>query len=245
MVAVTSVIIALLYKWQTLFSGLIALGAAFIGWRAVRKQISHADLQFATTRQQRFIAERAGLVHVLTQISSYSDDCMSQTSSVLTKLLDRTGQEKRTKVLTGMLPSYEAPALPSDIVPELKVCMEYACDEFSSLIASLLIDLQVQQSRIQSLWRDVKQSEHTIVTRHSFESAFLDAAAIKGHANNLYKYARFQTDEIPRPLDWETVIDALAHCSGPHLNGAFSLLNLRQQNGNSPQLMAVGPLKTG
>ena len=55
MVAVTSVIIALLYKWQTLFSGLIALGAAFIGWRAVRKQISHADLQFATTRQQRFI----------------------------------------------------------------------------------------------------------------------------------------------------------------------------------------------
>jgi hypothetical protein len=237
----TTAAIAFLYKWQTLVSGLVALAAAFIGWRAVRKQIAHADKQFALTREQRFTAERAALVHVLTQISAYGDICLSQTSSVISKMFDPTGAEKHNKVLTGMLPNYDAPALPTMIVPELKACLEYAPADFGKLIASLLIDLQVQQSRIQALWLDVKHSERVIVTRHSFDSAFLDAASIKAHADNLYKYARFQAEEVPDPLNWTTVENAIASYSGSHLGGAFQLMTLRQKDGKRPQLMLVGP----
>jgi hypothetical protein len=234
-------VIVFLYKWQTLVSGLVALGAAFIGWRAVRKQIAHSDKQFDLTREQRFTAERAALAHVLTQISAYGDICLSQISTVISKMFDSTGVEKRNKVLTGMLPNYDAPALPTTIVPELKACLEYAPADFGRLIVSLLIDLQVQQSRIQSLWQDVKHSERTIITRHNFESAFLDAASIKAHADNLYKYARFQADQVPDPLNWATFENAIASYSGSHLGGAFNLLSLRQREGKAPQLMLVGP----
>jgi hypothetical protein len=236
----TTAVITFLYKWQTLVSGLVALGAAFIGWRAVRKQIAHSEKQFALTREQRFTAERAALVHVLTQISAYGDICLSQTSKVISEMFDPTGAEKRNKVLTGMLPNYDAPVLPTAIVPELKACLEYASADFGRLVTSLIIDLQVQQSRIQSLWQDVKHSERTIITRHSFESAFLDAACIKAHADNLYKYARFQVEQVPDALDWATVENAIASDSGPHLGSAFELLNLREKNGARPQLMLVG-----
>jgi hypothetical protein len=134
----------LLYNWQTLISGLLALGAAIAGIVYLHRQIRQTEELEGKRRAKKLAAIRAVGPLALSAIGEYAKQC----TNVLKALHVQCG--------TGLaLPSSSValPDVPNETITLFSDFIEYSDDDEADLIEELMRDIQVQQSRLRGLVR--------------------------------------------------------------------------------------------
>ena len=165
----------LIYYYQTLIAGVLALLAAWAAWRIVTKQINQAERHHISTRKSQFIAARAVMSLALSRLCSYSDAALKFAKDGY----DNEGTDQ------------EPPDLPDDIISSLRDIIEFSEDDIASSVGDLVSEIQVQRAR---------QMDVSGYWENRFSLAIYDAAHLYVHASRFFDYARKETDippEIP------------------------------------------------
>jgi hypothetical protein len=177
-------LVKFLYDWQQLLAGLVAIGAAIIGWSAINRQIRQSDEQEQERYRRRLAASRAVLPLALSGVSTY---CVE----ALMPLFVQSSDERVLEPEKGWRP----PDIPSSAIGDLRSMVEASTASVAVANATLLARLQTQASRLRSLGQDWGRPE-AIVTRSGIEQFIVDTIEIQARANELFVYGRGQQDDV-------------------------------------------------
>lgn len=154
-----------LYDWQTLITGLLAVVAAAVGGGLLAVQIRDQRRQFQEERRQQIKATLIQVPHALTEINSYLVGCYDAW--------------KRKK-------PDERPGPPAEA---LKIIMDAAAvvdeDSFKSM-QQLIINAQTFESRVQSPGRQRPQNV--------LDTMIVDIAELSYLTTRLFKFGRMDED---------------------------------------------------
>ncbi len=201
--------ISTLDHWQTMITGLLAVGAAWLAVRAAKGQLQTARQQLEDIRYQaardragKLRGARAALPGVLNSIAAYAEDAA----------LSLYGHWPASDVMYPNDVTYnteadvrgELPAFPSSTLPTLERLVEYSEDhEISRSIEALLREIQIFESRT----RKLRSGDR--LRLHQLAEYILEAATIFARTEQLFGYARRQSENIdPKPL-WDRVFGTL------------------------------------
>jgi hypothetical protein len=144
-----------LFDWQTLIAGILALLGAFLTVRVIRAQISQAGNSEEARRKRDELAARAVLPLALSQFTRYARDC------IMLLVIYVPGHGSRPPVPNNLA----LPTLSPDVIRSLQESARYAGPGVVSQIASLLSKFQVQQARMIELFSRTSQSPGQQVAR--------------------------------------------------------------------------------
>jgi len=118
--------------WQTMLTGIGAVGAAAASIYYLRKQISNAAIEETARRSRRFTAARARLPLLLSDTIQYANDAMD----LLKRYLDATeGADDAREALA----SEPRPVLPDATILSFETIIEITeDDEFANVIADMI-----------------------------------------------------------------------------------------------------------
>jgi hypothetical protein len=176
-------------QWETLLTGVAALGAA---WWTVGKlgvQIRLTERLAADQRRRRERAARALLPLALAELSDYSRACMIGLKTLLPYFTPDGSLNRETASDAGDKWSLSSP--PENVIAIFKECMEFVEDEPYELLAALLRHLQVQKSRLEDNinWLRANDGVHLLL-KYNISQAIRDAAEIHARIGVLYPFAR-------------------------------------------------------
>ena len=181
---------ALVKEWQTLISGVIAIGAAFIGGSYINRQIFAARKIESERIESKYVAARAIFPLTLMELSDYAQQSNRHLKSVLAT--------QSAKLIPKQPDPAKPPPLPAEIVKDLRRMIEYSPDPIRERIASLVSRLQIQVSRVTSLTnelRDGYDDDHS-VTVHNIEDYILDSAEIYARSAALLRFVRGDVESV-------------------------------------------------
>lgn len=187
----------LLYDWQTLFAGLLALLGALITVYFIQKQIRQTSDLANDVRTHEEFAAKAVLPLALSQLSRYGQDCI--------ELLNPLTEEPRSVVSEAA----QTPRLPENVISVLQESARYAEPAVASQIAALLSKIQIQQARLISL---LARNSGKQLTEYEGVSAMIDAADVYARTAELYDYAR-DIENTRRRAEPEKLRRALHNCN--------------------------------
>jgi hypothetical protein len=174
----------LMYDFQTLIAGMIALGAARWTVREMQQQTRVAEQQEAVRRRGRYLAARAMLPLALTELCEYA------------RLYIGAFKAGHVRVRDGMRGHREpipVPSLHETARRNLAAMLEAEDrDAVHEAIAEILRFVQLMEAR-GSDWLNPR--EGLLTTRHHFETQMAMAACLHALASSLFAYARGETDE--------------------------------------------------
>ncbi|MBZ9741020.1 MULTISPECIES: hypothetical protein [unclassified Mesorhizobium] len=180
-----------LYDYQTLLTGVLALGGAWWGVRAINLQMNQEAQAEADRLSSRRAAARATLPLSLSLLSEYAEEC----ALILKELLD--------KCVDGSLPRAievkEFPTPPAEVIQAFKEMTEVSLPADRETLAAILTKIQIQRSRIRSIPPERRPLE-MIIAATNLEEYILDAAEIYARSSALYEYARRKSEKIPSPI---------------------------------------------
>ncbi|MBX3446929.1 MAG: hypothetical protein KF765_09240 [Parvibaculaceae bacterium] len=193
--------------YQTFFGALIALLGALATIWVLRRQIRQAD-DFENDRRERScFASRSVMPAALSVLGRYSDDCMRQ----LIKLHPQSDQDV---VLPPSAPDPLFPEIPSESIPVLREVAQYADRPIAETIADLLGHLQVMNSRLCGLHRNLLGyhgpggAPYQVRVYH-IENLMIDAAELNARVASLFEYARRKSNDAPTALSRANLLNAL------------------------------------
>lgn len=183
-----------LYDWQTLLAGLLALVGAWLTVQSVRTQIKRTEAQAEAARKREEFAAKAILPLALSQLSIYGQDCI--------RLLSPLAAQPHIPEGT------QTPRVPESAISVLQECTRYADERIASKIAVLLGKLQIQQSRLNEL---LTRRGGEVIIGHEITSNMIDAADVYARTADLYDYAR-NVEELRRRSTPDQLRRALHNC---------------------------------
>jgi len=171
-------------QWETLFTGVVALVAAFFTIRGLRQQIDQTQKLADDQRRRRARAARATLPLALSQLAQYATTCIQELHDLRPYFrsdgsLDRTKGEQR-------FTTWRLPHLPDSILSSLKECIEFVDDEPAQAIVDLIGHLQVQSSRVTGFISRFRLNDGVhLLIRSNIDQAMWDAAEVYARASTL------------------------------------------------------------
>ena len=172
-------------KWQTLISGLIALLAALIAYRAVAKQIQAAEALEEEKRRREAEAALALLPLALSDLTKYATDCIELLKPYVRTSISASGAEG-----IQVLPRLAIPVVPAHIISSIQSPIRYLSDDTSKFLIDLLRTVQIQQARIQDLIARLANERINELVRNQIVMQVLDAANVIAKINSLFRKAR-------------------------------------------------------
>jgi hypothetical protein len=137
------------YSYQNVIAGGLALLGAYIGARAVQRQIRGTLEIERRRRARRLAAIRAVGPLTLSAIVAYGRTCADQLTQLHAACVDHS-------LPAGVKMEGAVPAPPPESIELLREFIEYSEEPEPKLIEELLRRLQIQQSRMQRLAADVE-----------------------------------------------------------------------------------------
>jgi hypothetical protein len=193
-----------LKDYQELLVGLLSLAGAGAAVAAVMRQIQHAQEMEEERRRRQNYAARAVMPHALSSLCRYAKDCSTALRAVLAGGLPPNEQEG-----VALPAELVAPAIPNDVVPVLRQCIEFGLLDVQERLADLICHLQVQTARINAP-EDFIQGR--IVSAYYFYSLFGDAFEIYARADRLFAYARREDEAALGDPDFNDISRAAFFC---------------------------------
>jgi len=167
----------LLYNWQTLIAGLLALIGAAWTVKQIRTQIEQANDLEENRRLREERAAKAVLPLALSEICQYARDCLH--------LLAR--YVPATDAVPDVRADVNVPRIPTNVIETLQACARFADEDIVNQIAGLLSKLQVQYARLEGL---IARSVGSIMHAREGIDAMVDAADVYAKASTLFEYGR-------------------------------------------------------
>lgn len=181
-------------EWQTLVAGLMAILGAFVGGGAVWYQTYLIEKREQCRLDHQHSAARAVLPLALDALVSYAHDC----GRSLFLLLSSTST---TAVRPCNIVSYTPPpALNPAVISDLRDVIESSKQPIRHAISHLLINVQWLSARLRGIGQNIIPGSVNLVTIVDLEDIILIAASIYARGEDLFAYARQETD-IPPPLN--------------------------------------------
>ena len=174
-----------LERWQTTFAGVMALSAAFVSMYFISKQIKQSEKHERERLKRKQLAARAVLPLMLSHLMTYTQAC----AEALKEALDNCVDDRLPRTAARPQP----PAVPLDLVMELKQSIESSPSSIGERIADILSDLQVLDARL----RDISEtSDASILLAINIETYVLNVVELDARASSAFHYARRTSDTI-------------------------------------------------
>ena len=175
-----------LYDWQTLLSGLLALGAAFLAARQIQKQIVQAENFYQAEISRRHAAVRCILPLALSGISSFLQAMANSVAEEIERLSPPTVPDDGMLVVLHIPTSkFDPMIVPSDQTADVKDFVETLTRPSDVRhIAELTAQLQVLQAR----YNDFDFSQVCVADR--LHALLLDVAIVGLLNDSIFNYAR-------------------------------------------------------
>lgn len=212
-----------LFHYQTLFTGLLALGAAVAAAILLHRQIKQESDLARETMEGRRQAARSWLSLHLSSIIGYAED----TGKGVWKLIracDENGQ------LPGQVPIPQFPELPMDAAVAVKEFTEFATREEAKFIAVMLSTMQVLHTRVGDLQTERRMGRHVL----NLEAYLKDSAELCARSEALLGYARHKTEAFPKGVTWRRYEAAFFIITQTHEPSERILRHIREGSGGDP-----------
>lgn len=173
------------HSWQSFNVGMLAfLSTCIIFLHTHNKSESH--------RRRELVASLAFLPSAFVAVSDYLKGCVPTLEEAYERVLSGKKSELKRKL------DNEPPYLPQTFQPAFKECIRYAEDKEGELLSEILRKLQIQNSRIRSLYEDeICEESKTYIDESAMRGHFDDIVYIKALIDILYPYARGGDIESP------------------------------------------------
>ncbi|HCV03841.1 hypothetical protein ACV4QK_03525 [Alteromonas macleodii] len=136
-------------------------------------------------RKRELIAALAFLPSALATISNYLRDCIPTLEEAFDRTVSSEPNAKRQTL------EKKPPELPQSFQAVFKECIRNAAPREGELLSKVLRKLQIQNSRLQSLYeKEICEGSKMFVNTHNIKSHFHDVLFIKALVDILYPYAR-------------------------------------------------------
>lgn len=179
-----------LKEWQTLLTGLLATIAAVSTVIAIRQQILQAEILARDASLRRNWAARAVIAAPLSKLCAVESELRAKLFKEIVGLTVASKFEGEIKWQN----------LSDREVDLLARCIEDAEPQAAADLSALLSELQIQQSRLDSMVSD-RRNDSFIVTRHNLLDLALDSIFVSARAQRLFHYSRRQEAEyFAKPL---------------------------------------------
>ncbi|HYG28620.1 MAG TPA: hypothetical protein VD887_00235 [Allosphingosinicella sp.] len=192
----------MLYNWQTLIGGLIAIGAAVYAGRFVRRQINAGEKIEAERIRKREMAARAVLPLTLTKFIDFSEECAEMVRHL--HATDIPAQSISGLTLT-------APAIPQTAITDLERTIEAATDERAvELLTKLAGHTQVLHSILTDLVARTNMRGNRGYQRDPNRPVWeLRTARVHAVASGMFRWARREV-ATPEDITWENIEASLS-----------------------------------
>ena len=212
----------LIYDWQPLLAGALALAGAIATVIAVVGQIKSAradtnsqilatkedtDKQIKWTvrleeerRRRDERAAKAVLPLAISPLIQYALDCLS-----LVSVAEEIGD-------AAEFGSGRIPVIPTNVITPLREVASHADETVSKQVETVLSKLQVQHARLTGQLRRKPLDGKRILTRHELLGLAWDAADLHAHIARLFSYARDE-DALRTPATAEEIMTPV-HIAG-------------------------------
>ncbi|QNM97607.1 hypothetical protein [Chitinimonas koreensis] len=186
---------AVWFDWQSLNVGILAYASSLIIFGISRY---HANQQ----RRREFIAARSFLPAALSELADYLEQC----ASVLVNAYEvATNRELGSEGVWGGM---SAPDIGGQYREIFSRCISHADSEPAEYLSNILVRLQVHQSRIAKLVRDIQPGGYTVVTSRLIMSYIFGLGELRALVNGTFEYARGGERFPVRSLGWEDYLKA-------------------------------------
>ena len=180
----------LLFHYQGLFAGLLALGSALLATFFLHRQIrQERDLENARKSGQREAA-RSWLSLQASTILAYAE----ATGEQLWRLYETNPEAEPLK--PAAIPEF--PTSPMSAAAAVKEFAQFASKDEARFIALIFASMQLLETNIRSL-KSSKVSHY----RSNLESYVIYAAELYARTEALLDYARHVTDVFPTDAEWK------------------------------------------
>jgi hypothetical protein len=187
-------------EYQTLITGVIALGAAATSVFVLSRQMRQAELFENTKVDRESRSARPLLVFVLVKLLHYSELCFRELRKLEEKVIS-SGEADFDLPLDLVVPS-----LPEDTFSSLQLNLKFGSKSAISAITKLLVKLQIQNSRFCGLvYSNDEMPSYHLSNLHVYMA---DALVICTLCNRLFPYARGEIDEVEVAIKSEHLIQA-------------------------------------
>jgi hypothetical protein len=224
-----------LFQWQTLFAGLLALVAAIVSVKYLRKQINQTEQLEAKRRARKLAAIRASGPLALAAIADYAEGCVK----VLTDVYRQCGEDPGVTGASGIkIPAL--PSLPKDTVTLFSEFIEYSESPDADLIEELMRDMQVMQTRMSKLSLDI-QNPNMTTTKTYIEGNLIRVGAIHARGAAAFKFFRRMSEALPTAdITWAQIKSALRSLDVDENRypEVYARLDRRAEQSSGPKLWA-------
>lgn len=192
---------AFINKWQTLISGLMAVGGAALAYIVARQQLMQGNQLERNRRKRKFDAERTFLPVSLSRIIDYAE----ASSASLDKILGLIPSERVPRELSE---EFQVPPFPKEVMPALREFIEYADDLDVSLLLNLTSWMQIHDARLRGAKRDIS-IDGVLVSRLNMEGYLCDAVILHAAASAVFRFARREVQTLPVAVSWDQALSSL------------------------------------
>lgn len=168
-----------LYDYQTLVTGILALGSAIWAGLLVRQQMAQADGFEQRRVESKRETARAMLPMALTELTRYANECGAF-------VIAFGNRELGVRVVAGA-PELEPPQVPTGALLMLKELAEYVEPSERLYLARIISGIQILSSRLAS----VKESPRSH-PQPTLDDYLIDAAEVRARVDALYDWARYE-----------------------------------------------------
>jgi hypothetical protein len=215
----------LLYNWQTLIGGLVAIGAALYAGRYVKKQIAASERIEDDRLERRAKAVRAILPLTLTKFIDFAEECAN---------IIRRIQGPAFGPASGTTSPMLAPQIPQQAINDLERAIGAARNDLAvEIMTQLAGHSQVLHSIISDVVADVNARGSSLRrVDPNMPSFAIRIARVHAAASRLFTWARGEA-EAPEEPTWDHIESSLALLN---IGGAATtgLINRSRERGAEP-----------
>jgi hypothetical protein len=177
-----------LYRWQTLATGVIALFVGLSTVFVILSQVKEQRRQFADAKERAARSSRAVASFALAELCGYA------AASVRWAVLLPHRRGELSDVLAEDLGS-SFPELPISAIRSLEKAAEYANEREAIAISELFEQMQIQNSRMRSardfaLEGEIGSRNNMTALDATRDQQLIDAAVLHAKASNLFSWSR-------------------------------------------------------
>ncbi|HIF9119218.1 TPA: hypothetical protein ACX6O9_003894 [Photobacterium damselae] len=180
-------------RWQTFNAGMIALLAAVIATYIAVYQDEQANKRFMAQRKRDFIAAKAFLPHVLSDLDDYAEKCINILYPFLLRVKFRHRIDDNE--IEQLNKKFKRIVKPANFEKSFQDCIKLGSDYESNEITDLLIEFQLLKSRM-----NVFESYNVAMEYKTYHMTtfFVDAICFKLKVSGFYEFARIN-NAIEKP----------------------------------------------
>ena len=217
-----------LYDWQQMIAGMLALIAAGVSVLYLRKQISQADRHEKERWHRRSEAARALLPHTLNEIAEYAKLLADALKDYYRLAIKPREDHQRLTI--------KVPAPPPELLATLEKLVEVSDKPIvQEIVADIISEIQVLYARAMGLNEHAANPAGNLPNLYGY---MVQAAVIHAQGSSLFPYARHETDQIGRKIDWNDVAVAAGTVGlvAPEFAEDQRLMMTRSQSGRRPEV---------